>query len=293
MKEQARNFVRQLARGALGTDDVGNTVRLGRLALERKIYRVPFTLPDLREALASIGFARGRVIWVQSSWNEFYNLKAKPSEVIALMRDMLGPDGTLLMPAFPIDNDPSKVLEIDLAPSASGLLTELFRRTRDTRRSIHLTSSVCAVGPAAEQLLAGHERTVFPWGADTPFSRLMDADALLVGLGIGRTVTKFTPLHAVECLLYDEVPFFRSTFDGTIAYDWRRKSGESGHHEFMRRVGRISPRHFARYYPSGSFTNRRLSNLNLVSATAKSVIDRGLDLGRRGITIYEKSSVAG
>ena len=53
-------------------------------------------------------------------------------------------------PAFPIDPDPSKVFLVDKAPVYTGLLCEVFRRTADVRRSIHLSSSVCAIGPNAE-----------------------------------------------------------------------------------------------------------------------------------------------
>jgi len=99
------------------------------------------------------------------------------------------------------------VLEIDIAPSSTGLLTEIFRRQRNVVRSIHLSSSVCALGPAADFLVCDHHRDLFAWGRQSPYYRLVETDARLVCLGLGPFVMNLTPLHAVECLLYDEVPF--------------------------------------------------------------------------------------
>src|SRR2546430_10947073 len=41
---------------------------------------------------------------------------------------------------------------VDKAPAYTGLLCEVFRRTPGVSRSIHLGSSVCAVGPDADFL---------------------------------------------------------------------------------------------------------------------------------------------
>jgi aminoglycoside N3'-acetyltransferase len=291
VQERVRTLVRSMVRGTLQTDDVGKYIRLRRLELNKKIYRNEFTLPELRDVLMRLGFARGRVVWVQSSWNEFYNFRGRPSELIAVMRDLLGPEGTLVMPAFPIDQNPRHILEIDDAPSSTGLLTEIFRRSRDVERSIHLSSSVCAVGPAASFLTGDHHRDIFAWGSRTPYCRMLEMDALLVGLGISRFPSYFTVLHAVECRLYDEIPFFRHVFDGTISYRWRRRSGEEGDHQFMQRIGRIQPRQFGRYFPKESYKWCKISNLDTVSIAARTLMDRAIELGRNGITIYDKSSL--
>jgi aminoglycoside N3'-acetyltransferase len=292
MNELARTLLRGAVRGVLRTGNVGEFIRLRRLALEKKVYRREISLAELRALLVRLGFARGRVVWVQSSWNEFYNLRNKPTDVIAVMRDLLGADGTLAMPAFPLDQDPEKILDIDLAPVSTGLLTEIFRRSRDVKRSIHLSSSVCAVGPAADFLVRDHHHEFLPWGPKSPYCRLMDAEARLVGLGAGPYVSYLTPLHAVECLLYDEVPLFRRVFDGTISYRWRRRSGETGTHSYARRTGRIDPARYGRQFPAEIYDSVRLSNLQAVATDARTAIRHGLALGRRGITLYVESSIA-
>src|SRR6266567_3176530 len=210
MSRVARNAVKHLARRFLGRSDLRGFVREQRLRLAKKIYRRPVAIADLRQRLIDLGVTPGRTLWVQSSWNEFYNVPLRPSEMIEMLRDLIGPGGTLAMPAFPIDQDPDKIFLVDRAPVYTGFLCEVFRRTADVRRSIHLSSSVCAVGPNADFLVRDHHHTLMPWGKDTPFCRLADLDARILGLGAG--FNYMTHLHTAECLLYEEVPFFRGVF---------------------------------------------------------------------------------
>jgi aminoglycoside N3'-acetyltransferase len=284
MSRALRTTAKRVARKLIGTDDVRGFVRTRRLWLSKQIYRRPIAVAAFRQQLIELGVTRGRTLWVQSSWNEFFNLPMQPSDVINLLRDLLGPTGTLVMPAFPIDQNPAKVFSVDRAPVYTGLLCEVFRRTPDVRRSIHLTSSVCAVGPNADYLIRDHHLTPMPWGKDSPFCRLMDVDARMLGLGAGFEF--LTPLHTVECLLYDEVPFFRKVFDGTIRYRWKRASGETGEHEFMKRIGDIRPGRLRRHFGPDICTDARMSNLNMLGADAKPFIEQAVALGRRGITMY-------
>jgi len=284
MPSALRSTAKSLAQKLLGQEDVRGFVRIKRLALSKQFYRRPIAVTELRQQLIDLGVTRGRTLWVQSSWNEFFNVAMRPSDVIDLLRDLLGPGGTLAMPAFAIDRDPNKVFLVDRLPVYTGLLCEAFRRYPGVRRSIHLSSSVCAIGPNADYLIRDHHLTAMPWGKDSPFCRLMDVEARLLGLGAG---FKFmTPLHAVECLLYDEVPFFQKVFDGTIRYRWKRASGETGEHEFMKRIGDIRPDRLRRHFGPDICADAKISNLRMLAADAKPFIEHAVALGRRGITVY-------
>src|SRR5260221_13882170 len=142
-----RSTVKRMAQKLTGQSDVRGFVRQQKLWLSKKIYRRPVSIAELRQKLIDLGVTPGRTLWVQSSWNEFYNVALRPSEMIELLRDLLGPGGTLAMPAFPIDQNPDKVFLVDKAPVYTGLLCEIFRRSSGVSRSIHLSSSVCAIGP--------------------------------------------------------------------------------------------------------------------------------------------------
>jgi aminoglycoside N3'-acetyltransferase len=284
MSGVVRSTAKRLAQKLLGQSDVRGLLRRQKLRIAKSIYRRPVAIAELRQQLIDLGVTRGRTLWVQSSWNEFYNVALRPSEMIDLLRELLGPGGTLAMPAFPIDPNPDKVFLVDRAPVYTGLLCEVFRRTPDVRRSIHLSSSVCAIGPNADFLLKDHHRTLMPWGKDSPFCRLAELDARMLGIGAGFNF--MTPLHTVECLLYDDVPFFRRVFDGTIRYRWKRADGETGEHEFMRRTGDIRPQRLRRHFGPDICIDAKLSNLRILAADARPFIERAVELGRRGITMY-------
>ncbi len=195
MSRAVRSSVKRLAQKLVGTSDVRGYLRKQKLWLSKKIYRRPVSIADLRQQLIDLGVTPGRTLWVHSSWNEFYNVPLRPSEMIELLRDLLGPAGTLAMPAFPIDQNPDKVFLVDRAPVYTGLLCEVFRRTPDVRRSIHLSSSVCAIGPNADFLVRDHHHTLMPWGKESPFCRLAELDARILGLGAGFNF--LTHLHTV------------------------------------------------------------------------------------------------
>ena len=189
-----RSTVKRFAQKLSGQSDVRGFVRQQKHWLSKRIYRRPVSIAELRQKLIDLGVTPGRTLWVQSSWNEFYNVPLRPSEMIDLLRDLLGPRGTLAMPAFPINHDPDKLFLVDKAPVYTGLLCEVFRRYPDIRRSIHLSSSVCAIGPNADFLVRDHHLTLMPWGKDSPFCRLAELDARMLGIGAGFEF--MTPLHA-------------------------------------------------------------------------------------------------
>jgi len=284
MSRIARDAVKHLARRLLGRSDLRGFVREHRLQLAKRIYRRPVAIAELRRHLIDLGVTPGRTLWVQSSWNEFYNVPLRPSEMIELLLDLLGAEGTLAMPAFPIDQNPDKVFLVDRAPVYTGLLCEVFRRLPDVRRSIHLGASVCAIGPQADFLVRDHHLTRLPWGPNSPFCRLAELDARMLGLGAG--FEYMTPLHAAECLLYEEVPYFRGVFDGTVKYRWKRASGATGEHEFLRRIGDIRPLRLRRHFGPDICVEAKISNLRMLAADARPFIDRAVALGRQGITMY-------
>jgi aminoglycoside N3'-acetyltransferase len=284
MSRAVRNAIKRVAQKLLGQSDVRRAVRKQGLWLSKKFYRRPIAIADLRQQLIDLGVRPGRTLWVHSSWNEFYNVPLRPSEMIDLLRDLLGPNGTLAMPAFPINQNPDKIFLVDRAPVYTGLLCEIFRRNPDTRRSIHLSSSVCAVGPNADFLIRDHHLTLMPWGRESPFCRLAELDARMLGLGAGFNF--MTPLHAVECLLFEEVPFFQRVFNGTIKYRWKRANGETGEHEYRRRIGDIRPQRLRRHFGPDICVDAKLSNLRIFGADARPFIDHAVTLGRNGITMY-------
>lgn len=279
LSEIARRPVRAMfPRGVRGH------IKLKRWAAARRRAVTSVSYEEFADGLRSLGDWRGRVVWVQSSWNDLFALAMRPREVIDLMLDLVGPDGTLVMPAFPMVADRTAELAIDTAPVTTGLLCEMFRRLPDTKRSVHINNSVVALGPAAEFLTEAHHLDPYPWGPITPYGRLNEIDGLMVGLGVWPL--GFTPLHHVECALHHEVKRFRTVFGGELTYRWKRCNGERGTHTTLLRRGRIRPARLLPLLPAGLHRQAQLSNFQIQSTPVTATVDAFKALARRNKTIY-------
>ncbi|MEL6977112.1 MAG: AAC(3) family N-acetyltransferase [Pseudomonadota bacterium] len=183
--------------------------------MNAKEPQIGFDKAALVADLAALGVAAGDVLMVHSSLSAIGPVEGGADTVIDALLGALGPDGTLVMPAFRDSIDlpghvteaPEQVLaeaaaltppfEIGATPTTMGLIPETFRRRSGVRRSPHPTTSITAFGPQAEALTAAHS---IPWatGRETPFELLHEWDAkfLLIGVGFNR----LTMLHYAETL---------------------------------------------------------------------------------------------
>jgi aminoglycoside 3-N-acetyltransferase len=131
-------------------------------------------------------------------------IEGGPATVVAAFEEVLGPEGLIAMPAFPLVGggeeylSTSPVFDVRTTPSTMGALTEHFRRLPGVARSLHPTHSVAARGPGADELVAGHADAETPFGEGTPFARMIARGMHQVWFGIGIRI--FTLYHAFECL---------------------------------------------------------------------------------------------
>lgn len=158
---------------------------------------------ELLLRLRELGVAEGQVVFCQVSLNDLHTFAGGARELLAMLRRLVGTSGTLLMPAYTATPDSAArragpvVFDLQRAPTYTGLVCELFRRSSGTVRSAHPRHSLCAAGPRAEQLTAGHEHCRYADGEGSPFDRLRrEPDARIVTLGLAPGYTSF--LHWLE-----------------------------------------------------------------------------------------------
>lgn len=145
--------------------------------------------------LKELGFAPGATIYLHSSMDALSRRveSLTPFKLINLLKEMMGEEGTLLVPTFPFTGaqyhyvQRQKLFNVNRAPSQVGLFTELFRRSEGVRRSFHPTHPVAAWGRHSKELLAEHHLgTAF--GEKSPVCKMQQYDGLMAGLGV-------TPKH--------------------------------------------------------------------------------------------------
>jgi aminoglycoside 3-N-acetyltransferase len=162
--------------------------------------------------LRRLGVRQGDTLMLHSSWQPLNGFSGSPAKFCGALRDYLGPEGLLVMPSLTYHNMSSaeflatgKPMDVRRSPSAMGLLTEVFRRGKEVRRSLSPTHPLLAWGAEADSFVAGHEATDRPFGPNSPFALLLERNAMLLCLDCGFSSITFT--HFVEDSLADTLPF--------------------------------------------------------------------------------------
>jgi aminoglycoside 3-N-acetyltransferase len=156
------------------------------------------TTRSLITDFVSLGLQRDTIVMVHSSLSRIGWTHGGPASVIAALLDVLGPHGTLVMPAeSPQLADPLSEAVFDplTTPTTMGAIPEAFRSYPGTLRSNHPLASVCANGRLAREITAQHALELYE-GPGTPFEQLYELDAWTLLLGVG--FNRCTSLHYAE-----------------------------------------------------------------------------------------------
>ena len=153
---------------------------------DRLFHRI--SRDDLDEGFAALGLRKGDSVLALISLRSIGFVVDGPGAVIDAIRNVIGPQGTLVMAAFaaldPLPAPPADGLyDVAETPSATGLLSEAFRRLPDTLRSAHPVGSIAAAGPRAGAWIEGHETHASPFEAGTPLDRFVAEEGRILAIG--------------------------------------------------------------------------------------------------------------
>jgi aminoglycoside 3-N-acetyltransferase len=176
----------------------------------------PITADSLRKDLLKLGVSPGMVLLVHSSLSSLGWVSGGPVAVILALEEVLGREGTLVMPTHSGDlTDPEKwenppvpeewketirqsipAYDPDLTPTRGmGRIPETFRKQPGVIRSNHPHVSFSARGPQA-QFICGYHGLHFGLGEDSPLARVFDLEGWVLLLGVGHENN--TSLHLAE-----------------------------------------------------------------------------------------------
>ncbi|WP_439484209.1 AAC(3) family N-acetyltransferase [Cyclobacterium plantarum] len=148
--------------------------------------------------LCQLGLGEGDQVLVHASLNSLGKFADRAKIVVNALLDLLGPKGTLLMPALSYQTVTPQNPSFDLAgtPTCVGGLPEFFRTFPGVQRSMHPTHSVCAIGELSDYFLSEHLLDDTPCGLHSPFVKLPEVYGKILFLGCGTRPN--TSMHAVE-----------------------------------------------------------------------------------------------
>jgi aminoglycoside 3-N-acetyltransferase len=177
---------------------------------------LPATVDTLTRDLKALGVLEGSVLLVHSSLSSLGWVCGGPVAVIAALKQVLGPTGTLVMPTHSGDlSDPSgwsnppvpcswwpviratmPAYDPRVTPTRGmGVIADCFRTQPGVLRSDHPQTSFAAWGPQAEAIVANHQ-LADGLGETSPLGRLYRLQAWVLLLGVGHD--RNTSLHLAE-----------------------------------------------------------------------------------------------
>lgn len=253
-------------------------------------YRKKYTAGDLLAVMQAMGLKRGSIVCIHASMKEFYNYTGTAVELIEGLLKIIGPEGTLAMPAFPAYRylrDPDYIFNPHRDQTGAGYLAETFRTYPGVKRSLNVQHAVCAIGKEADYLLKDHLDGHDCWDKTSPWYRLCELNALIFNLGMPRAYIG-TFHHCVESLLRCEHPYWAQFFNKTQSYRYYDALGQI--RTYSTRVSRLERRtresKVTRFFTAEDWQIRKISNLEIKVFYSKPCLDKMVSLGRKGITVY-------
>lgn len=268
--------------------NVFNFFKYQRLKYGPYIYKKKYNVKDVVDVMIHLGMKEGSNVFIHSSWNEFYNYLGTEYELIDEILRVIGPSGTLIMPAIPLIRK-NRLFNVRKTVTKAGVLAEEFRKYPGVKRSINLQHSVCALGPQSDYLLNEHHLGDNCWDERSPYYKLSKINALVFCMGIHKRFVG-TMVHCVEGVLFKEFAYFRDLFEDNktehkyIDYDGTEKNYCCYDLKAKLVYEYFSHRKYVDQYLD--YKSRKLSNLIITMYQASQVIPTMIENGRRGIILY-------
>jgi aminoglycoside 3-N-acetyltransferase len=179
---------------------------------------------DLAEVFWLIGVRRGDVLMLHSDALALAQLPPmQPNErfnvLFEALDEVLGPEGTLILPTFTYSLTSNKTFSVEDTPSEVGIITEHFRHLPGVLRSGSPIFSLAASGPLAKAFVDAPIDDCF--GPRSAFGLLDRCNAWLVCLGCA--FDRITFVHYVEQRASVPYRFFK-WFEGNVVSGGNRTS---------------------------------------------------------------------
>lgn len=291
--------VASIARRILPAEVIASLTRTKKRLNRARVSRLPLLSEKaftdiLRDKLL---LTSGDTVYIHSSVDQL-NLGFPFYRVLPLIQNVIGPQGTVLFPTYPNRSPISsyeyllsgKVFDVRRTPSYTGLLTEFARRQRNAVRSLHPTKSVCAIGHYAKDLTATHQHSPYPYDRCSPYFKLVEHQAKIVGIGVWTTYLSF--VYCVDDALKKDGPvdtYFPEPFAAQcINYEGEVEIVETYAHNMSRVIHDI-PQFMKEHVPEELCVDIAINGMKFFRADAQRLFELMLNLAKEGITVYPRA----
>lgn len=254
--------------------------------------------PALLRRLRRLGVRQDDTLMVHSSWKPLNGFSGRPADMIVALKQAVGENGLLVMPSLTYQNESSAEflargipMDVRRSPSKMGLLPEVFRRNRDIVRSLSPTHPLLAWGRGATEFVADHDRAAEPFGAQSPFARLLARDAWILGIDAPFSTITFT--HFVEDRLADRLPFPFYDLEvrmGTVI-DYSGQARQCPVRVISTQANRLrrEERYVMQLERQGMLHRRRIGNTRLLLLRCREMVECAESMAARGELFFDTS----
>lgn len=263
--------------------------RIKRLKLHKPISEEYF-----RNILTDrLNIRKGDTLFIHSSM-DFLNIAFSPFKILDILIDTVGEEGTLIFPSWHILvraedylQDKDNLFDMEKSRGVLGLLPELARRRSESQRSIHPINAIVALGKNAKEIVADHEKSIYPCGELSPYYKMLKFDAKIIGIGVNSNFLSF--VHCPEDIMRDDFPIQTRT-DQSYIGRVKIPSGEIINVETLAAHKNIQKRNvpgfLKKHVPKKIFIPYKIRGSEFFVTDANALFHKMIALAKQNKTIY-------
>jgi len=236
--------------------------------------------------LKKMGVSAGDVLIVHSSWNGMYALQSSPNEVVNILLDLIGSEGTLLMPCYTL---PGTFVDLDNFTSKAGIMSEILHKKKGALLSEFPKFTMVAYGKNAKEILSKHSKSRYQFDENSPYYIAMKYyDAKVLMLGLGRNPHKISVFHCASYDNRDIVPFYQKCYTKECKCEVKN-NGIVHTYDYLDRDDGYSndKRMFRKLFAKIEKTQVFHPGYSLIIYNAKDAYDTAYEFCNRGGRIYK------
>lgn len=167
-------------------------------------------MPKIYEYIDSLGIKHGDILIVHSSMEGLKAASPNPDEIINYLLNLIGTDGTLVFPTFPIinlKNIPGKIQTYNPKKTLcwTGALPNAFLKREGVVRSLFPYNTLAALGPRSSEMMNNNLEDDVPHGLHSSWYYCVQHSAKILYLGIDIAECN-TVLHVADDVVREDWP---------------------------------------------------------------------------------------
>lgn len=175
----------------------------------KKINKNEFDNNDIRLKLDKLGLKNGDSVIIHASYRAFIGYKGTPEDFINLIFDIIGKDGTIIMPAFTNSHEEFSYNN----STTAGYIAETFRNMKGTERSLNVDFSMCSNGNNSNYYINEHVYSKYHFDEKSPYFKAINNNFKILLIGLDKKPHKITLFHCVTYQLRNKMKIYKDVYN--------------------------------------------------------------------------------